>query len=188
MYRSLILALLFFISREIADAQIVSNKLDDLPVLKIQRDENLEENFAGNFLIERELGDELVERRYIITPTIVGPDREVDTVDGGTDPFAGENSSRIVRHAPKTARQILEDAGIVFAIEGSSATFDARKGFLTVVNSCEEMEKVEDYVESIAGGMERQIVVRSELFEVSQMIGLEVIESLNSQVDHRMQS
>lgn len=60
--------------------------------------------------------------------------------------------------ARKTAKEILENAGITFG-EGSSAIYNPANSQLIVRNTQDQMELVEAYIESIKQGVEKQIYV-----------------------------
>ena len=70
------------------------------------------------------------------------------------DPF--EQAKPLVPR--KTAKEILQNAGIVFG-EGASAIYNPKTSQLIVRNTQDQMELVEAYIESLRSGVEKQIYV-----------------------------
>ncbi|MEM7600798.1 MAG: LysM peptidoglycan-binding domain-containing protein [Verrucomicrobiota bacterium] len=67
----------------------------------------------------------------------------------------------------KTAKQVLEDAGISFAA-GSSAIYNPSTSQLIVRNTRDQMELVEAYIESIRTGVEKQIFLTFREFSLDE--------------------
>lgn len=93
---------------------------------------------------------ELYTNTYVVPPGFLnGPPQQGWQP---RDPFA-EFQPEVPR---KTAKQILEEAGITFG-EGASAIYNPATSQLIVRNSQDQMQLVESYIESIRRGGEKQI-------------------------------
>lgn len=106
---------------------------------------------------------------YVVPPTFlstdaggggggaVAADPFADPVEAGGGALAGR----------RTAKDILADAGISFP-PGSSAIYNKTSSQLIVRNTQDQMELVEAYIESIRGGVEKQIYITSRFVEISE--------------------
>jgi len=96
---------------------------------------------------------DLYTRVYKVPPTFLSS----SFADGGgaaaADPFAAPVESQGAITARRTAKDILEDAGITFG-PGSTAVFNQETGQLIVRNTTDQMELVEAYNDSLASGPE----------------------------------
>lgn len=81
---------------------------------------------------------------------------------GGAAPAGGSNLI-----ARRTAKQILEGAGIAFP-EGSSASYNPATSQLVVRNTQPNLDLVEAYVESITKSAPKMVVITSKFVEITQ--------------------
>ena len=115
---------------------------------------------------------------YVVPPTFLSMDGGGGGGGGGgaaADPFAapvdaGGGGAPARR---RNAREILEGAGITFGA-GSSAIYNASTSQLIVRNTQDQMELVEAYIDSIIGGVEKQIYITSRFVEIAEEDGEEL--------------
>ena len=85
----------------------------------------------------------------------------------------------------KSAQEILEDAGIEFG-KGASAHYDGATGKLRVTNTKEQLEQVLAYLETqlFDHHIERRMTIRTEIYELTKLQALQLLESAASYPDH----
>ncbi len=114
---------------------------------------------------------------YVVPPTFLSTGGGGGGGGGGgaaADPFADPvESGGGVANTRRTAKEILESAGITFGT-GASAIYNAGTSQLIVRNTQDQMELVEAYIQSIVGGVEKQIYITSRFVEVSEEDGSEL--------------
>lgn len=104
--------------------------------------------------------------------------------EDATDPFTTPSRSFKPTKLPRsTPQERLEEAGIAFA-EGAYARYDDKAEILTIVQTSEQMELVEAFLESIHVDFEKQILAVAEIYRVPALAALEVMESIRSHGDH----
>ncbi|MEC5126271.1 Amuc_1098 family type IV pilus outer membrane protein [Verrucomicrobiales bacterium BCK34] len=114
----------------------------------------------------------------LFTNTYVVPPTFLSMADGGgggggggaaADPFAdpGDAGGGGIPNRRKTAKEILESAGISFST-GASAIYNPATSQLIVRNTQDQMELVEAYIESIITGVEKQIYITSSFVEIAE--------------------
>lgn len=107
---------------------------------------------------------------YVVPPTFLSTD--AGGAGGGgaaaADPFADpvEAGGGPLVGRPK-AKDILADAGISFP-PGSSAIYNKTSSQLIVRNTQDQMELVEAFIDSLRGGVEKQIYITSRFVEISE--------------------
>jgi len=107
---------------------------------------------------------------YVVPPTFQSMG---DGGGGGApavaDPFADPVAvgGGGIQGRRRTAKDILEGAGITFAT-GASAIYNPATSQLIVRNTAEQMELVEAYIDSIRTGVEKQIYITSRFVEIAQ--------------------
>lgn len=115
---------------------------------------------------------------YVVPPTFLSTDGGGGgggAAAGGADPFADPVAAGggAAPGGRRSAKQILESAGITFA-GGGSAIYNASTSQLIVRNTQDQMELVEAYIESIVQGVEKQIYITSRFVEISEEDGEEL--------------
>ncbi len=115
---------------------------------------------------------DLFTNTYVVPPTFLSMGDGGGGGGGGAaaaDPFADPGDAGGGGGIPtrKTAKAILESAGISFGT-GSSAIYNRSSSQLIVRNTQDQMELVEAYIESIIGGVEKQIYITSSFVEIAE--------------------
>lgn len=115
---------------------------------------------------------ELFTNIYVVPPTFLSAESGSGGDAGAatsTNPFESSPSSGT--GAPlsgkRTAKQVLENAGITFG-EGASAIYTAATSQLVVKNTQDQIELVEAYIESLSKGVEKQIYITSRFVEIAE--------------------
>ncbi len=121
---------------------------------------------------------DLFTNQYTVPPTFISGAGAGGGGGGGgaVDPFAADagGGGAAGAAAPrKTAKQVLEDAGITFA-GAATAIYNPSTSTLIVKNTPDQMDLVEAYIESIKGGVEKQIYITSKFIEISEEVGKEL--------------
>lgn len=124
-----------------------------------------------------ELDEGLYRARFVVPPTFLNT---YPSSAAAADPFADPEP---VVEQRKTAQEILENAGITFG-PGTSATYSAKKGILTVVQTRDQMELVEAYTYGGCYTPMRQLHIRAEIYQLPSFAGVEVLDSIRSQGEH----
>ncbi len=107
----------------------------------------------------------VVPPNFLSTGTSGGGDAgAADAADPFTTPAASGGN---VIKPRKTAKQVLESAGIVFGT-GSMAIYSVANSSVIVRNTQDQMELVEAFIESIRGTVEKQIYVTARFVEISE--------------------
>lgn len=120
---------------------------------------------------------EVMQGIYTVPPTFLTSAGGGGGDDGGgaaADPFADTVESgggAIARK--KNAKEVLEDAGITFG-DGATAIYNPRTSQLIVRNTSDQLELVESYIQSIIGGVEKQILIESRFVEIAEEDGSEL--------------
>ncbi len=121
-------------------------------------------------------GEDVVNRRWTVPPTFI-TFIEGGSGDGGgggdVDPFAdaGDGGGGVIK-ARKAVKVLLEDNGVSFSADGSSANL--LNGTLIVNNSPTQLELVDAIVKASFTDTPRQIKILTKFVEVSQENGEEL--------------
>ena len=114
---------------------------------------------------------DLFTNTYVVPPTFLSMGDGGGGGGGGAaaDPFAdpGDAGGAGIPNRRKTAKEILESAGITFST-GSSAIYNPANSQLIVRNTQDQMELVEAYIDSIITGVEKQIYITSSFVEIAE--------------------
>ncbi len=116
---------------------------------------------------------ELFTNQYTVPPTFISSSAGGGGGGGPVDPFAAPEPDAGPALVKKTAKEVLEGAGISFP-PGATAIFNAATSTLIVKNTPDQMELVEAYIESIRGGVDKQIFITSKFLEISEEVGEEL--------------
>jgi general secretion pathway protein D len=120
-----------------------------------------------------ENASEQYTRSYRVPPDFLsngGGDAGAGAAPAAADPFAAGGAAPAGGGgliARKTAKQILEAAGITFP-EGSSASYNPANSQLVVRNTQPNLDLVEAYVESTTKSAPKMVVITSKFVEVTQ--------------------
>lgn len=114
---------------------------------------------------------DLFTNTYVVPPNFLstGNSGGGDADAGGAaDPFTTPAASggNVIK-ARRTAKQVLESAGIVFGT-GSMAIYSVANSSVIVRNTQDQMELVEAFIDSIRGTVEKQIYVTARFVEISE--------------------
>lgn len=117
------------------------------------------------FTLRKKKSEDLYTNIYVVPPTFGNQD-----LGAARDPFA--DAAPLPKRTP--AKEVLEAAGVFFP-EGGSAIYNPKVSQLIVRTTKEQMELVEVYIDSIVGGVEKQIFVKVFFIEVNEPLweGLE---------------
>lgn len=117
---------------------------------------------------------DLFTNQYTVPPTFLSGGNQGGGGGGApADPFAPEPAAGPAAITRQTAKQILENAGITFA-QGATAIYNPGTSTLIVKNTPDQMDLVEAYIESIKGGVEKQIYITSKFIEIGEEVGKEL--------------
>lgn len=113
--------------------------------------------------------DGMITKVYVVPPTFLSTGGGGRSQRGASDPFSDPiDGGRGVVGKRKSSKEILESAGITMP-SGASAIYNAGTGQLIVRNTKDQHELVEAYLQSIVGGLEKQIIIIVEMIEVSHV-------------------
>lgn len=90
---------------------------------------------------------DLFTNTYVVPPTFMSASSEHDET-GVSDPFAASATNGSGPARRRTAKDILTDAGVIFA-PGASAVYDPKTSTLIIRNTQDQMELVEAYQETV---------------------------------------
>lgn len=79
----------------------------------------------------------------------------------------------------KTAQEVLESYGVHFP-KGASADYETWSGKLRVTQTLNNLEKIDEIVESIQGGGEKAIFAEVEVFEMAPEVSAPIVELVSS--------
>lgn len=117
---------------------------------------------------------DLFTNQYTVPPTFLsGGGGSGGGAAAPVDPFAAPAADTGPAIERKTARQVLENAGITFP-PGATAIYNPGTSTLIVKNTPDQMELVEAYIDSIKTGVEKQIYITSKFIEISDEVGKEL--------------
>ena len=114
---------------------------------------------------------DLFTNTYVVPPTFLSAGAGGAGADAGggaaADPFAApSDTGGATVGKRRTAKEVLEGAGITFGA-GASAIYSVSNSRLIVRNTQDQMELVEAFIDSIIGGVEKQIYVTTRFVEIS---------------------
>ncbi|MDF1811181.1 MAG: M56 family metallopeptidase [Verrucomicrobiales bacterium] len=92
---------------------------------------------------------------YPVPPTFLHSESQ-------NDPFEKGDPNQKILKRTKTAKQVLEEAGITFS-EGTSAIYNPANSQLIIRNTLSEMQLVEAYIDSIIQEVEKQIYITAKV-------------------------
>lgn len=112
---------------------------------------------------------ELYNKNFIVPPDFLA------IIDGGgsegggasDDPFNDEEGGKKSLNTQKPVKELLEQIGIAFP-EGATANFSRSRSLLTVRNTANNLDAVEQYIETIKKEKPRQIKMSTKFVEISQ--------------------
>jgi hypothetical protein len=143
------------------------------------RDAEFVERLTWESSVE-ELENGFVRKAFPMPPGLAFSMSSLD-ISGSSDPFAVPvKPSRLSKAG---FREVLESAGIRFS-EGSSVHYDEEKWALIVVNTSEQMELVDAYLESIVYDEETKLFIRAEIYEISHLQAIQLADSAAHESEH----
>jgi general secretion pathway protein D len=133
------------------------------------------DSFAVIVVPISDLGNEMYTEIFRVPPDFLTAQGAADAGGGAAaapaDPFAAGGGAAPAAGAAlirrKTAKQILEEAGIPFP-EGSSANFIASSSQLVVRNTRPNLDAVQTFVEELQKNVTKQVYIQTKFVEVSQ--------------------
>lgn len=138
----------------------------------------------------RELDPELLERGFVrrtfhMLPSVAKLIRTVPNSGAATaDPFAEPLNRPETRLRVKPSlREIFENVGVLFP-EGASVAYDETARRLVVVNTEEQINLIEAYLDSMMIDYEIRLYVRLEIYELTKDQAMQIIESTLREADH----
>jgi hypothetical protein len=124
----------------------------------------------------KQVTDTLFEARYVVNPSVF---RSAAPTVG--DPF--RDPVPVTVDEPKSVAGEFERAGITFG-EGTSAKYHFKSGILLVVQTRDQLELIEAYIDGGCNLQEKEIQVRFEIYRLPRLGGLEALDSASAQDDH----
>jgi len=120
----------------------------------------------------------LIKEIFRVSPTTFLPR---DESPAAADPFAEAAHPSLFKH--EDPKKILEQAGITFG-KGTSVIYNPITLELTAVNTREQLDLIDAYLESTLCFPEMQIAIRAEIYEMPSLTALDVLESAAPEGDH----
>lgn len=116
-----------------------------------------------------ELSDDLYTQIFRVPPSFRTQGGGGGGGGASDDPFAGLDDSgpSSSLQAKKSAREILEEAGVNFP-PGSSAIYNESNSQLIVRNTQTQLDLIDAYVESLVSEVEKQIYITTKFVEIRQ--------------------
>lgn len=115
------------------------------------------------------------------------PDTKMITVEYYLPPtyISRETNWRDTRPDPsrKTAQEVLESYGVHFP-EGAKAEFDGVTGFLTVTQTINNIEKIDEIIISIRGGYPKHLFIELKIIALGETDAERVAELARQQFNH----
>lgn len=111
----------------------------------------------------------------LVSPYIIKAVEEYESGEKKPSPFSDTNSPAI--------QMYLENAGIDFKNEGSSASIDKQAKTMTVINTKDQQELVEAYFQVINTSLDKSIELRFEVYLVDQLDAIELMEAERKTTD-----
>ena len=108
-----------------------------------------------------------------------------DNSNAAADPFADPvvNSGTGEIEKLEDPVSILESAGVEFS-EGASAEYDWATGVMTIVQTPDQLELIEAYIDSGCDYTPRQIFMRAEVFELPLKLATQALDSAIREGEH----
>ncbi len=125
----------------------------------------------------KQMTDTLFEAQFVVDPVVFSfSNSSVADPDPFREPVVASADE------PLNILESLERAGITFGV-GTSAKYHSKSKTLVVVQTRDQIELIEAYLDSICISEEKEILVRFEIYRLPLLGGIEALESASAQGD-----